>query len=156
MAIAWRSSVPLRAPPASTRMLIAPTPSWRAVLAHDHVVELQEIDAIHAEAREARLQRASDGGPRVALGGVHAKLGAHVGPQAERLQRAAEIALGLAIAVRRRGVEVVDPCLDGPRHRPLALGRRAPNDQSTDVAASEPQRGHAQPRAAQRSLLHIS
>ena len=48
------------------------------------------------------------------------------------------------------------PGLDRPRHRALALGRRPLDDQSTDVAAPEAQRGHAQSRTSQRSQFHRS
>ena len=42
----------------------------------------------------------------------------------ERLQHAAEIALGLAVAVERRRVEIVDAGLDGARHGALLVAGR--------------------------------
>src|SRR5262249_28271386 len=93
---------------------------------------------------------------QVALGWLQAELGADMRPDADRLERGAEVTLRLAVAVRRCRVEVVHARVDCPPHRTLTLGRRAPDDQSAHVAATKAQRRDTQSRPPQRSLLHVA
>jgi len=67
----------------------------------------------------------------------------------QRAERAAEVLLGLAVAIAGRGVEVVDAQLHRARHRALALGHAAPDQQAADVAAAKAERGHPQARASE-------
>src|SRR6185436_16695974 len=65
-----------------------------------------------------------------------------------------QIALGFAITVRRRGIEVVDAELHRPRDRALALGRCAADDEPADVAAAESERRDPETRLAEIPELH--
>ena len=128
----------------------------RAALGEDRVVELDEVHPVHGQPPEAGLDAGGDGGGGIGRLRWHAHLGADVRLRAQRPQRHAEVALGLAVAVRGRGVEVVDARLEGARDRPLALGRRAAHDEPADVAAAESQRGDLQSGASERPILHAA
>ena len=127
------------------------------VLGGQRIVQLEEIDVIHAEARQALVHRLRDelGDPR-AVGRLQPELGAEHDVGLQRLQHAAEIALGLAVAVERGGVDVVDAELDGARDRPLLVGRRALGHQAADGAGAEAEHGNFEAGAAQFTLLHFS
>ena len=126
-------------------------------LARDEVVALQQVDAREAQALEALLQRARDGGRQ--LGGRHvghAELRADVEPRLERADHLTEVRLRLAIAVDRRGVEVIDAQLQRARHGPLALRRRAADEQAAHVATTEAEGADAEPRPSERAIVHTS
>ena len=74
----------------------------------------------------------------------------------QRLEHTAEIALGLAIAVERRGVEVVDAGLDGARRGALLVGRRALGEQPADGAGAIAQHRDLETGASEPALLHVS
>src|SRR5262249_8980469 len=128
-----------------------------ALAAHglDPVVELKEIAALHAEPREARIERARDRAWNVGqVRWVEAELRADIHPRAKGLQYLPKVPLGLAVSVRRRCVEVVDPELHRPGDAALALRRRSADDEPADVAAPEPERRYSQTRLAQSSKVH--
>ena len=127
------------------------------VLGGQRIVQLEEIDVIHAEACQALVHRLRDelGDPR-AVGRLQPELGAEHDVGLQRLQHAAEVALGLAVAVERGGVDVVDAELDGARDRPLLVGRRALGHQAADGAGAEAEHGNFEASAAQFTLLHFS
>src|SRR5438552_6251401 len=105
----------------------------------DVVVELEQIDALEPEATQARVERARDRARNVGeVAPVDAELRPDVHLRLQRLQHLAEVLLGLAVAVGRRGVEVVDAKLDRPRDRSLSLGRRAANDQPATLPHPKP------------------
>src|SRR5262245_19555809 len=121
----------------------------------DPIVELKEIDALHAEPAQARVERAGDRTRYVGqVGRIEAKLRADVDARAQRLEHLTEISLGLSVAVRRGRVEVVDPELHLPGDAPLALRGRSADDEPADVAASEPERGNSETRLAQPAKVH--
>src|SRR5262249_53519960 len=121
----------------------------------DPIVELEEVDALHAEPLEARVERARDRAGDVAkVGRVEPELRADLHARPQRPEHLAGVLLGLAVAVRRRGVEVVDAELHRPRDRALALGQRAADDEPADVAAAEPERRDPETRLAEISELH--
>jgi len=101
-------------------------------------VELEQVDALEAEAAEARLE-----GRRHGLGGAAARLirDAHLGAdddaRTEGLEDAAEVLLGLAVAVLHGRVEVVDAGCERLRDRALLVGRIAAHHQAADGAAAE-------------------
>ena len=121
----------------------------------DQVVELEQVDALEAEAAEARLE-----GRRHRLGGAAARLvrdadlGAddHVRP--ERLEDAAEVLLRLAVAVDGRGVEVVDAERERPRHRPLLVGGGAAHHEPAHGAAAEAEHRDLDAGLAEYPSLH--
>src|SRR2546422_4017200 len=100
------------------------------------------------------VERAADRATRVTqVRGAQTELRADVDGRPNRLQRGAEIPLRLAVAVRGRGVEVVDPQLDRTRDGAFTLGDTAADHEPADVSAAEPKRRDAQPRLAQLTVL---
>src|SRR5262249_34002848 len=124
-------------------------------LARDEVVALQQIDAVNAQAPEARLERADDGGGQVRRGYIrHAEFRADVELRLQRAQHLAEIRFRLAFAVERRRVEVVHSELESARDGALAFGRRAADQQAAHVAAAEAQHSDAESRPSERAIVH--
>ena len=72
----------------------------------------------------------------------------------QRLQHAPEVALGYAVAVHRRGVEVVDAELHGARDRALLVGRCTFHHQATHGAAAEAQHRNFKPCFSQNTRFH--
>src|SRR5262249_54115634 len=68
----------------------------------------------------------------------------------------AEVRLGLAGAVGRRGIEIVDAELECARDRSLALGGRAADEQPAHVATAETEDADAEPRPSKRAIVHTS
>src|SRR5262249_28526994 len=123
----------------------------------DAVVELEQVDALPAEPLQARVERPRDrAGDVVQIRRIQAELGPDLHRRLERFQHLAQVALGLAVAVRRRRVEVVDAELHGPRDRVLALRDGAADEQPADVAAAEAERGDPEPRLAEIPQLHCA
>src|SRR6516164_5050095 len=80
-----------------------------AAVRGDVVVQLEQVDMVELQALQARLQRGSDRRADTAAFAVgNAHLGAYNDVRLQALDDAAEIALGFAITVHRRGIEVVD------------------------------------------------
>ena len=103
------------------------------VLGDQRIVQLEEIDMVAPHALQAVLHALRDRLADIgAMLDAEPHLGAddHVGLQ--RLQHAAEVLLGFAVAVERRGVEVVDAGLYGARRGALLVGRPALGEQSAD------------------------
>jgi hypothetical protein len=118
-------------------------------------VELEEIHALQPQAAQAGLQQARHRARHVPeVGGLQSELGAHVHAGLEAPEHLAEVLLRPPVPVGGGGVEVVDPQLHGARHRALALGQRAADDQPAHVAAAESQRRYAQTRSPQSSVVH--
>ena len=118
-------------------------------------MELEQVDVLSTQALEACVERAADGAWHGAeVRGVQAELRADVDRRPQRAHGRAEVLLRLAVAVGGRGVEVVDPQLHRPRDGALALGRAATDHEPADVAASEPERRHPEPRLAELAILH--
>src|SRR6202043_2616511 len=90
----------------------------------------------------------------VALTGRNSHLGADPDIGSEALHDAAEIALGFAVPVHRRGVEIVDAQLDRPRHGPLLVARAAAYHQPADRPAAEPEHRPLEPGPAERACFH--
>src|SRR5271169_2209264 len=90
----------------------------------------------------------------IALAGGNSHLGADPDVRPEALYDAPEIALGFAIPVHRRGIEIVDAELDRPRHRPLLIARAPAYHQPADRPASEPEHRHLKPGPAERACFH--
>src|SRR3989442_9800783 len=108
----------------------------------DRVVELQHVNARHAETAQARLARADHGATDIAeVLGTQPHLRADVDVEAELAQRLAEMLLGDAVAVARPCIALVDAALARARDRAPALRQRALDDETADVAAAEPQHG---------------
>src|SRR5437870_6188044 len=129
----------------------------RAALTEDVVVELEQVDPLHAETFQAGVERVADGATHVTqVRSVQTELRADVDRRSPRAQCGAEVLLRLSVAVRGRGVEVVDPQLHRPRNRALPLGRSAADHEPADVSAAEPERRHPQPCLAQLAVLHGS
>jgi hypothetical protein len=109
----------------------------------ERIVEMEDIDAVAAEAFEAGLE----GGRHCrADAAAVCRCDAHLGGDDDvRLQlgqHPPEVGLGGAVAVERGGVEVVDAELERPRHRALLVARLAARHQSADRAAPERQDRH--------------
>ncbi len=126
-----------------------------AVPGNQRIVQLEQVDMVAAHAAEAVVHALGD-----RLGHIGAVLGRqpHLGADhdvgLERLQHAAEIALGLAVAVERRRVEVVDAGLQSARHGALLIVRPALGHQPADSARTVAKHGNLKTRASQTSLLH--
>src|SRR5207253_167595 len=121
----------------------------------DPVVKLEQIDALHGEPLQALVERAGNRpGDVVQIVRVQPELRADLHVRLQRLQHLPEIALGLAVAVRRRGVEIVDAELHRPRDRALSLRRCSTDDEPADVAAAEPERRDRETRLAETPRLH--
>ena len=121
------------------------------------IVQLEEIDMVELQPRQARIQRGGDRGADPAfLFRRHAHLGAdqHIGLEA--FEDAAEIALGLALPVHRRGVEIIDAQFERPRDRALLIGGVALYDQPADRAAAEAEEREAEAALAKHSLFHAA
>ena len=119
-------------------------------LGGDAVVQLEQVDALSAQAAKTLFQAAGDGSSERGHGDIgNAHLRADENRRLQRAKRAAQVLLRLAVPVAGRGVEVVDAQLHGAGDSPLALGRRAADQQPADVAAAEPERGHPKPGSSQ-------
>src|SRR5207249_633679 len=126
-------------------------------LACDEVVALQQIYALEPESREALVERACDGRRQLRRRHVrHAELRTDIDARLERAQHAAEIRLRLAVAVERRGVEVIEAEVHGAGDGPLLLGGRAAHEQTAHVAAAEAENADAQSRPPERAIVHTS
>src|SRR5260370_40015843 len=90
----------------------------------------------------------------LALAGRDSPLGADPDIGSEALHHAPEIALGFAVPVHCRGIEIVDAELDRPRHRPLLITRAAAYHQPADRPASEPEHRHLEPGPAEPAHFH--
>ena len=112
-----------------------------AAVRGDRVVQVEDIDAVHAEPLEAALQRGGTAAPmRPNSDRGHPHLGPDDGIGRLQVgQGAAEVLLQLAVAVLHRGVEVVHPHVQCAADRPLLVRRRAAHHQSAHRAAAEAQ-----------------
>ena len=107
-----------------------------------------------AESPQAGLERGDD---RVADGCCvrQPDLGADRDvAQLQRLDGAAKIGFGLAVAILRGGVEVVDAGVDRACDRPLLVRGPTAHHQAADGAAAEPEYRQLQPRASESARLH--
>ena len=123
----------------------------------DGVVAVEDVDMVAAEAFQACLQGRGDGvGGAAALSRHDAHLGGddHLG--LELGQHPAEVLLGLAVAVERRAVEVVDAELERARHRPLLVGGLAARHQAADRAAPERKDRDLESGLAKPSAFHLA
>src|SRR5665213_620529 len=95
---------------------------------HDRVVELVEVDPFELQAPEARLDRAGDAGADLAR--LRGRRQAGLGPDSDvglqRFDHAAKILFRAAVAVLRRGVEIIDAELQRAGDGALLVGRRTP------------------------------
>jgi len=124
----------------------------------DGIVQVQDIDLIAAQPRQAAFERLRHGlGNAAEVGGRQPDLGAddHIGGF-ERLQDAAEILLGFTVAVLHGGIEVIHADGDRPRHGALLVARIAAHHQSTDRAAAEAQHRKLHSAAAEYPHVHRS
>ena len=119
------------------------------------VVELKQIDGVASQPLQARLQRR---GYRrtdlAALGRRQANLCADIDIRLQRFQHAAEIALGFAVAIHLRRVEVVDAELDRARHRALLVGGGALDHQPADGAAAKAEQRDVETGPAEFPSFH--
>src|SRR5205823_3370170 len=121
----------------------------------DEVVELEQVDTLHLKSPETRLERGGDGlADWPVIGGLDPELRADQHGGGACPGGPPQVPLRLAVTVGRRGVEVVDPELDGARHRALLIGRRTPDHQAADIPAPEPQRRDLETRRAQAPQIH--
>src|SRR5438270_7092747 len=90
----------------------------------------------------------------MSLAGRNSHLGADPDVGSKALHDAPEIALGFAVPVHRRGVEIADAELDRPRHRALLIARAAAYHQPANRPASEPEHRHIEPGPAERASFH--
>src|SRR6516164_10198557 len=121
----------------------------------DVIVQLEQVDPVELQTLQARLQRCGycrTNAAALAVGNADFGTDEYVGLQA--LQDAPEIALGFAVAIHRRGVEVVDAKLDGTRDRPLLVGRIAAHHQTPNGAAAEPEDRYRETGAAECPCFH--
>jgi hypothetical protein len=119
-------------------------------------VQLEEIDVVEAEALQtlvhASRHRVSDTCP---VAGLEPELGAEHDIGLQLLQHAAEVALRLAVAVERGGVDVVDAELDGAGDRALLVGGIALGEEAADRAGAVAEHRDFKTGAAQTSFLHF-
>ena len=110
---------------------------------------------IAAKARQAFVQAARDRARNIAT-----MLGAepHLGPQdnvgPQRLENAAEVAFGLAVAVERRCIDIVDAGRDCARQRPLLIGCGALGEEAADGTGAVAQHRGFEAGPAKAPLLH--
>ena len=115
---------------------------------------MEDVDMVHAEPRQAGVQRCGGGGGDVAaLGLGEADLGADIGGRFQLCPDAAEIGLGRAVAVLHRGVEVIDAGDQRARDGMLLIIRRAAHHQAADRAAAEAE--HRGPQAGAAEIAHF-
>ena len=105
----------------------------------DLIVQLVEINAVEIEAFQACVH-----GIRDELADVAGRFDQYLGADNnlrpfQRLQHAAEIAFGHAVAVHRCGVVVIDSEFHGARDCALLVCRRAFHHQAANGAAAEAQ-----------------
>ena len=125
------------------------------ILGDQRIVQLEQVDVVAAEALQAVVHALRDRLADVgAMSAAQPELGAEDDIGLQRLQHAAEIALGLAVAVERRGVEVVDAGLDGARGGALLVGRRALGEQPADGAGAVAEHRDLEAGASEPALLH--
>src|SRR6185312_15959191 len=122
----------------------------------DRIVQVKDIDVVPAQAFEAVLERLRD---RIAnASGIawrQPDLGAnHDIGRLERLQDAAEVLFGFAVAVLHGRVEVVDAGGERPRDRALLVGRRAAHHEPAHGAAAEAEQGQLHSGAPEYARLH--
>src|SRR5262249_51772292 len=99
-------------------------------LGGDVVVELEQVDALAAQAAQTLLEPAGDGPGRRGGGNIGARpLRAEDPGRLQRTERAPQVPLRLPAAIAGRGVEVVDPQPHRARARSLALGHAPPDQQ---------------------------
>ena len=114
---------------------------WPAPRLGDRVVQVEDVDSIEAQPRQAVFERLCYGvGDALAVGGWQPYLGADgdVG-RLEVLQDATEVLFRFTVAVLHRGVEVVHAGFDGPRDGALLVKRIAAHHQPADRATAEAQ-----------------
>ena len=123
--------------------------------ADDRVVELEQINRVALHPLEASLER---GGDRLAdlaaLGRRQPHLGADIAIGLQRPQDTPEIALGLAVAIHLRRVEIIDAEFDRPPHRALLIGGFALDHQPADRAAAEAEQRYVETGPAEFALFH--
>src|SRR5262249_29259092 len=112
--------------------------------------------AIASELPEAGLERARDGLRGIRKAGLaEPHLRRHEALRPERLEHLAEMLFRHTVAVGWRGVEEVHAELEGPGHRPLALGSRPADHQAANAAATEAQGRHAEVGPTQHAVFHL-
>ncbi len=122
----------------------------------DGIVQMEDVHPLHAQALQAAVKGSAYGVLDPAeIAGRQADLGADDGVGGLQLsEHAAEILLGLAIAVLYRGVEVVHPGLERPGDSPFLLAGVAAHHQPADRAAAEAEDRDPHPRATEDPHLH--
>ena len=99
---------------------------------------------------ERRRDQRADAGPL----GREPHFGRDDHVRLQRGQHAAEIFLRGAVAIRRRGVEKIDPGLERTRNRALLIRRAPARHQPADRAATEGQYRNVKSGAAEFSCVH--
>ena len=128
-----------------------------AVLGDQRIVQLEQVDMVAAHALQAVVHALCDRLTDIcAMLGAEPHLGADDDIGLQGLQNAAEIPLGLAVAIERRGVEVVDAGVDGPCHCAFLVGRRTFGEQPADCTGAIAQHRHFKPGTSQPALLHLT
>src|SRR6266436_6761177 len=126
-----------------------------AAICSNMIVQLEQIDAIELQALQTRLQRGRDrraGSAAFAVRNAHFSADHDVGLQT--LDDASEITLGLAIAIHRGGIEIVNAELDRTGDRPLLVGGVAAHHQPADGTASEPEERNIEAGPAECASFH--
>ena len=126
----------------------------------DHVVQLKNVDMIALQPSERCIERGRDRGTDVAPPGGQAHLGRGDGagillgdlePLTDHLRQRP---IGHAVAVRGRGVEMIDASFERTRDRALLIGGRPACHQSADRAATEGQHRDVKSSTPEFSCLH--
>ena len=117
---------------------------------------MQDVHLLHAEPFEAGIEGGGDGGSDIGqVRGPEPDLGANDRVlRLQRLEYAAEVLLGLPVAVQGRRIEVVDARIQRLGDRALLVGRRAAYHQSAHRSASEAQHRSLHACAAEYARFH--
>src|SRR4051794_28510354 len=122
----------------------------------DRIVQVEDIDPVETQSRQAAFERYSYRiGNAAEFAGRQPDLGAddHIG-RFEVLQNAAKVLFRLAVAVLYRGVEIVDARAERTRDGTLLVGRIATYHDSANRTAAEAQHRELHSRASKSPQLH--